>query len=88
MYGLFLISLIIGFAIGVKFSKHKPGKRALFHVLNVRIYAYIIHINHGHIAILAIILLILAGQYNSVLFGLLAGLALQGFVSKDLYAKK
>jgi hypothetical protein len=87
MYLVFLISIIIGFAIGVGFSKHKPGKRALFHVFNVRIWAYIIHINHGHLALLLIVILLLNGYYNSVILGLLAGLALQGLTSKDLYAK-
>lgn len=69
------------------FSQRKLGKRAFLRVVNVRIYAYIVHFNHGHLAALLLILLILFGFYNSILFGLLGGLALQALVTKDLYAK-
>ncbi len=87
MYLSFLISLIAGFGLGVLFSQHKPGKKALFHIVNVRIFAYIIHVNHGHVAFVGILLLLINGYYNSFLFGLLIGLMLQGLSSKDLYAK-
>ncbi len=87
MYVLFLISIIIGFGIGVLFSKHKPGKRAIFHIFNLRVWRHIVHLNHGHLAVFFIAVLLLGGYYNTLLLGLLVGLAIQGLSSKDLYAK-
>ncbi len=84
MRGFFIFGFI-GFLVAKFFSGKKEGQQGRLKSLKFRIGNYTLHFHHYLIALALMMSLSLVGYYNNSVFGLLTGIAVQGFTYKDFH---
>jgi len=80
-----VIGIVIGFLIAKFFSMKKEGIKGRLKSLKINVGKYTVHFHHWFIASLILIILILSGFYNDLIYGFLLGLIIQGLTYRDFY---
>lgn len=79
------IFIFAGYLVANFLAGKKEGEEGIIKSIRFRAGEFIIHLHHWLLGIFFLIIFTYFGWYNSVVYGFVIGIILQGFTYKDFY---